>query len=633
MAILKRILRRALRVLVILLIVLASLVFLLTAVPFAASVGFHPQPLPADATKTLRRAVVGERWMHGWGALLNAFAPAPKDLPDIADYRSEHFYPGGESEGEAWQLGYAQALVTPEDWETKTYYEGGNISIPARKLKSKLDELKVRVIALGTGEGVSVFAAVDTIGVTNRQVRQIRALVADMGLQSVNIAATHVHSAVDTVGFYSKGGKVDEDYIAFANERVAGAIRAAVAAMEPGKLYLSQLGQSNMDVDAFYRKYDEMIGFDGETDEWDDEWDRKWEEQMERVPAEEYGLFGYVHNRRMWQSVPTKLNKLRFVPLDPRSKETLLLNFAAHPFIAGYKHGGWAADSLSGDFIYYMEELINAAGANMMFLNGAVNGINPGYSPPPGENLDENGEPIPYEDRAYVLHDRRVRFIGRDIAAIALAMTMPPEEIAQNTLTDPENEHGYAYGRLVTMMRNSGAAAETELAPRLRIRLSEMRLEMENPVVRFAAKRGMLNFSLLRGEGGKLLGMTEVGCLELGGGAAAVALMPGEITPGLAWGGGDTAARFAIRQRDFEPPTLSQSAGREVLVFGLCNDEVGYVIPDSDYLMFYVPDFLAYRLMGIWAYDHYAELLSPGPGAAGAVAQVFAALLGAESEA
>jgi len=271
-----------------------------------------------------------------------------------------------------------------------------------------------------------------------------------------------------------------------------------------------------------------------------------------------------------------------------------------------------------------MEELINEAGANMLFINGAVNGINPGYSPPEDEIYDENGVYIPYRDREYVLHDRRVRLIGRDFAAIALAMTMEPEAIARNPLTNPD-KHGVDYGQLVTMMQTSGTVAETELKPRMRIRLREMRLELENPILRFAAKRGMLNFSLLR-DGEQLLGMTEIGCLELGG-AVTVALMPGEITPGLAWGGSDTLAENAIRMRDFDAPTLSRSAGRDVLVFGLCNDEIGYVIPDNDYLMFYVPDFLAYRLMGTWNYDHYAELLSPGPYTGSAVAKAFEGLL------
>jgi len=621
----KRILKRFLRILAIIVAIPLSLILLLAAVPFAASIGLKQEALPADASTVLRRAVVGERWMTGVARLLDGLTPMPKDIPDAEGYAGEHFYPGGEGAGEAWRLGYAQAIITPEDWETRTYYEGGNISIPARKLRHKLDEIKVRVIALSAGDGVNIFAAVDSIGVTNRQVCQIRALVGDLDLQSVNIAATHVHSAVDSTGIYSKGGKVDEDYLAFANEKTAQAIREAVAAMEPGKLYLSQIGSHTME--AFWDRFNEKLGFDDETDEWDDEWDEKWDqvyaEMLRETSIEEYGLRGYISNRRIGGLYPTKLNKLRFAPENPESKETVLLNFAAHPFRAGWKYGDWTADSISGDFIYYMEELVNEAGANMIFANGAVNGINPnmgGTTP----NFDSYEAWKAFEAEQGIDNGWYVRMYGRDIAGIALAMTMPPEEIAANELTNPENHYGWAYHDIVTVLQNSGTVQEAELLPKLSIQISEVRVNIENPVIRWAAKRGTLNMNVLR-DGKNLLGPTEIGLLELGG-EVSIALVPGEFTPGLAWRGIDTIAGNAIRQRDFAHPTFSESAGRDVLVFGLCNDELGYVIPDSDYLMFYVPDFLVDSLMGTWNYDHYAELLSPGPGAAEVFAQAFAQL-------
>ena len=623
----RRIIKHILHALAIVLVVPLVLVILVASVGFLGSIGLEQEPLPVDAATVLKRARIGERWMMGIGRLLDSTTRMPADIPELEGYKSENFYPGGTGTGEAWQLGYAQALITPTDWETKTYYEGGNISIPMRTLTKKLDELKVRVIALSDGGGINIFAAVDSIGVTNRQVRQIRALLADMDLQSVNIAATHVHSGVDSTGIYSKGGKADADYQAFVNETTAKTIREAVEAMEPGKLYLSQIGQSMMDEDEFYAEQDKLIGFDYEKDEWDETWDTKWEAQMKTLPAQEYGLTGYINNRRMWQFTTTKLNKLRFAPENPESKETLLLNFAAHPFIAGYKHGGWDAESISGDFIYYMEELINESGANMIYINGAQNGINPQYSSLPSDIWDENGNEIEYEDRTVRLHDWRVRVIGHDFAGLALAMTMPPEEIAANPQINPDNEHGYEYSKVIAMMQNNGTVAERELQPQLDIKLAEVLVELENPVVRWAAKRGSLNMNILR-DGKRLTGPTEIGLLELGG-EVSIAMLPGEFTPGLAWRGGDTEAAYAIRQRDFAYPTFSESAGREVLVFGLCNDEIGYVIPDNDYLMFYMPGGeLTYKLLGVWNYDHYAELLSPGPGAAGAMAEAFAALAG-----
>ena len=572
----KRTLKRILRILSIVAAIPLALIVLLTAVPFAASIGWEQEPLPPrrqsdsqESLNNLRNARVGERWMMGLARILNAVTPMPRRIPSA--YEDSHFYPGGKSGGGAWQLGYAQAVVTPEDWEAKTYCGGGNI--PTLKLNKKLDELKVRVIALSTGEGgVNIFAAADCIGMTNKQVRQVRALVSDLDLQSVNIAATHVHSAVDTLGMYTRGG-VDEAYIAFMNEKIAGAIRAAVAAMEPGKLYISQIGQNDMDMGELYDRNAQAIGLDWDTVEWDrwdelwgEKWRAGWEALMGEIPAEEFGLGDMVYNKRHGTH-PSTLNRLRFAPDDPASRGTLLLNFAAHPCYMGMKYEGWPGDVISGDFPYYMEEAVNAAGMDMVFFNGAVNGIYHSW------DNSEQGE--------------GVRRAGREFARLALDM-------AETT-------------------------AETELPPMLDIRLQELMIGVENPIMRWVSKVRKSNYPVIR-EGKQLKIHTEIGLLELGG-LVTVALLPGEFTPGLAWGGGDTLAENAIRMRDFEGKTLSEIAGREVLVFGLCNDELGYIVPGNDYVQFFLPiDRLMWRWMGG---RHYQELLSPGPGVAAVFASAF----------
>jgi hypothetical protein len=101
----KRILKRILRTLAIIIAIPLTLVILLTAIPFAASIGMEQEALPSDASTVLRRARVGERWMTGIGRLLDGLTPMPKDIP--GEFVSENFYPGGESAGETWMLGYA----------------------------------------------------------------------------------------------------------------------------------------------------------------------------------------------------------------------------------------------------------------------------------------------------------------------------------------------------------------------------------------------------------------------------------------------------------------------------------------------------------------------------------------------
>ena len=608
----KRILKRIPRALAIAAAIPLALVIILVAVPFAASVGVKQEPLPPDASTALRRASIGERWMLGLARICDGLTPMPKDIP--AETGNGHFYPGGSGSGEAWRLGYAQAVITPEDWDSKAYRVGGNI--PVLTLKDKLDDLKVRVIALSAGdENVNIFAAVDTIGLTNKQVRQIRALVADLDLQSVNIAATHVHSAVDTLGFYSKGG-ADEAFLALVNEKTAGAIREAVAAMEPGSLYLSQMGNNDTNYWDLYDDCYDAVGFpqddDGyyDWDQWNDEWDEKWElawhDILREYPVGDYGLGGFTYNRRQ-DTYSSMITKLRFAPDNPDSRETLLLNFAAHPCWMGLKEYGWPADAISGDFPYYMEEVVNAAGADMIYFNGAVNGIYFGFS-----SDTTIGE--------------QVRLAGRDFAGIALAMTMRPEEIAQCELLDLGGDHKWEYGNIMFMLQEQGPVPETELRPQLDICARELQIEIENPILRWAAKLLKSNYSLIR-DGKDLKLSTEIGRVELGG-EVTVALLPGEFTPGLVWGGGDTLAENALRMRDFEGKTLSESAGREVLVFGLCNDELGYIVPGNDYIQFYLPlEGLIGRWTGLGWWYHYQELLSPGPNAAAAMAEAFEELL------
>ena len=325
-----------------------------------------------------------------------------------------------------------------------------------------------------------------------------------------------------------------------------------------------------------------------------------------KISIEEYGMGGFFYSRRQG-SRSSMMNKLRFAPDNPDSRDTLLLNFAAHPCWMGMKYKAWPADSISGDFPYYMEEVINATGANFIFFNGALNGIYHSYGGPGSQ-------------------DERVQRAGRDLGGIALAMTMPPEEFAQSGLDDPDGEHNWEYHNIMFLLREQGPVPEMELEPLLDIYASELFIDIENPILRWAAKLLKSNFSMVR-EGKNLKLATEIGCLELGG-EVTVALLPGEFTPGLAWGGGDILAENAIRMRDFEAKPLSEIAGRELLVFGLCNDELGYIVPGNDYIQFFLPfKGLLGRLLDAGWWEHYQELLSPGPNAAAALARAFEELV------
>ncbi|MDR1927780.1 MAG: hypothetical protein LBQ33_03980 [Oscillospiraceae bacterium] len=590
----------------------------------------------SDARSTRFKA--GERYFLGLGKIANALVPVPKNIPEAQAYQNKDFYAGSgdfrNTPGTGWRLGFASRSIVPEDVLEKDYYIGGNAVLFPRKIKRVIDDIKVRALALedGGGSGITVFAAVDVIGLANSQVREIRALLAkaapELSLSSVNVMATHAHSSIDTLGAWSASpGEIlgnwvsllfrkdvarpamDPTYRAFLNETVVAAILDAVGAMEPGKLFYSQIGVDS--THDFYEKGDAAIGFDDETDEWDDSWTKKWIEWMASRPASELGLLDYVFAKRSPGESSSKLHKLRFVPTDSAARETVWINLWAHPYINGLKLKAQGDGSgLSGDFPYYMEEVFAQANANMFFSNGAINGIYPdrGAVGPVDWSEDAEGY-LTYFDSATL--ESQAKEIGRDFASIALAMTMQKDEIEQNPLTKSEGR-SHAYRALAKSFAQGGGVTETELPPLLNVRLQEIQVSESNPLLILMGKLRLAENTILNA-GGSLKTLTEVGYMELGG--LKFAMIPGEITPGLTNGKGDTIAKNAFSGQDFSGESLRAAVdGEGVLVLGLCNDEVGYIIPENDYCQFY------------WDADHYQELISPGREAAGEITGAFARL-------
>lgn len=115
--------------------------------------------------------------------------------------------------GDSWYLGFSELSITPPDIDTKNYYIGGNLSVPPRRVRGVLDDIKVRAIAISDGEqrAAEVFCAVDCIGLTNTVVRRIRSELDSFcrtnNIGYINIFSTHAHSSIDTMGIWSVTGK------------------------------------------------------------------------------------------------------------------------------------------------------------------------------------------------------------------------------------------------------------------------------------------------------------------------------------------------------------------------------------------------------------------------------------------
>ena len=161
-------------------------------------------------------------------------------------------------EGAKWSLGYSSESLVPENFEDYDLYLGGFMcekNMFTNDVREVLDDMKVRVIALddGSGRGTAVFATVDSIGVSNGDIRHIRSLLdtyaKENGINSINIFATHVHSGIDTQGMWTEIIKkwprnimsaalrmtdlqvqgTDPEYMEFFYGKIKGAIEKAVS--------------------------------------------------------------------------------------------------------------------------------------------------------------------------------------------------------------------------------------------------------------------------------------------------------------------------------------------------------------------------------------------------------------------
>lgn len=157
---------------------------------------------------------------------------------------------------------------------------------------------------------------------------------------------------------------------------------------------------------------------------------------------------------------------------------------------------------------------------------------------------------------------------------------------------------------------------EVELLPRLAFSSVSVKLPLDNTFFFFGKFLGILDNEVSRGksETGYML-HSEIGALMLG--SITFALIPGEIFPELVSGRGLS---------DEDPEPLQQIAARydadKLMIIGLCNDELGYIIPPSAYLL---NDELPYieSVTDATGENHYEETNSVGIGTAEIIAEAF----------
>lgn len=253
------------------------------------------------------------------------------------------------------------------------------------------------------------------------------------------------------------------------------------------------------------------------------------------------------------------LTRIRFEAFD--SSEIHIINFASHAELLGSK-----TTKISADFPAYMIKEIeeNNKNTDAVFFNGAIGGM---------------------------ISAREIRKVYRN-------------RIDCEAYT---KEFGKALGEIANSLEN-----ETEIEPLVNISSVPIEIEATNFVLILARLLGVLNNDILRNDKrSKAYICSETGYLELGKKRIGIFLIPGELFPEL-WNGEFLTSQESSKARKAEyTPLCKMCKCEHQFVMGLCNDELGYIIPDND---FFLNERTPYINSGndVFGRGHYEETNSTG---------------------
>lgn len=437
------------------------------------------------------------RALIGFLAVVLILLCAPFSTFTTPEEAAKYMLPGDESfsqtAGDGWTLGFGKAVLTPDDVGEKTYYIAGyNSNNPAEGV---LDDMYARAVYLddNTGRGGVVFCAIDCVGLSRHDINEIRAAVLGHeglpALKSINICATHTHSAIDTQGLWGKSYVSDGKDKAFMQRLKTLSAEAIVAACEnrrDGQLYYgtAEIGDKLSD---------------------------------SRTPIDFSPL----------------LTRLRFAPADG-GKDVYIVNMSCHPELLGR-----GTKNVSADFPAYMgKEIAAQTGGEFVFINGAVGGQIS------ADKIDDVLKDPDFDCEGYM------------------------------------KQYGKEIGDVVLNIDN-----ETALTPLCNIRSQAVSLPCDNTIFKLGKAINILTNDIQRSwYSAKMEILTEVSYMELGAKQVGLFLIPGELYSELYSGNFLPAAEAANGfDADYKPLSEMTDCAHSFVV-GLCNDALGYIIPDNDFL-------------------------------------------------
>lgn len=166
---------------------------------------------------------------------------------------------------------------------------------------------------------------------------------------------------------------------------------------------------------------------------------------------------------------------------------------------------------------------------------------------------------------------------------------------------------------------------EKDIAPRMKSVRASFTVPMDNPAFLLYKFLGILDNHAYPGESATgYIVESEMNLLQLGD--ITLVMIPGEIFPELVSG----KAYGDANPDGINPRPLADIAAdygmEHLLIIGLSNDELGYIVPPSDFLLDKEAPYLA-KTMDYKGENHYEETNSVGPLCAERIAEAFDGLM------
>ena len=476
---------------------------------------------------------------------------------DAEDYVPENFYEGESSFDKTvdpnaiWKVGYAGASLLDgiQPMNGDFYLAGSLEPVMGRVPTSILDDQRVRVFAISDGVGgIVIHAVIDGFGFSRGDVMEIRSRMAEFAAEnnvvSINVSVLHQHSCIDTLGM---------------NVPLAQALIFNTGNAASGGIIESMKVQKNQEfMENLFQKT--VLSM------------KKAVKNM-KPGTLAYGsadISDYIRDKRDPQAFDGQIHRLRFSPLDG-TNETWILEAGIH--CTGL---GAGPDELTADYPYYIEKAIREAeGANVVFVQGAELAISTRYF----ELCVECNEIPTIEKSANAVtvscpNGCTEAQTGKDLGEAADKWNT----IHQEGKSDIQRINDYGYTLATKVM---GITNEIELDPVLNVKHKEVRIDVDNEILTLAAKEDILNAVIVKGDEGYVM-VSEIGYMELGN-EVGIFLCPGEFDPMLIYGGPESGSASWFGDAWGYAPAKEFSTCDNIMVFGLCNDQAGYVLRDNEY--------------------------------------------------